>query len=289
MLFQKIENPFYRKKRSLQLNGKLIWLDEPVVMGILNLTPDSFYEGSRYSMEKDILLRSEEILASGGLIIDMGAVSTRPGAAEVSEETETARLLPAVKAIRSHFPEAILSVDTFRSGVVSKIYNEIGGFLVNDISGGTMDGEMFETVAKLGLPYILMHMQGTPQTMQIHPFYVDVVKDILFDLSEKINSLKLMGVNDLIVDPGFGFGKNQRHNYELLNCLDSFRLFELPLLVGVSRKAMIWRLLDSSPAESLNGTTVLNTLALMGGADILRVHDVREAVEAIRLVAELKK
>ena len=285
MLFQKIENPFYRKKRSIQLNGKLIWLDEPVVMGIMNLTPDSFYEGSRYSMEKDILLRAEEILVSGGLIIDMGAVSTRPGAAEVSEENEMARLLPAVKAIRNHFPEAILSVDTFRSGVVNNIYDEIGGFLVNDISGGTMDGEMFETVAKLGLPYILMHMQGTPQTMQIQPFYVDVVKDILFDLSEKINSLKLMGVNDIIVDPGFGFGKNQRHNYELLNCLDSFRLFELPLLVGVSRKAMIWRLLDSSPAESLNGTTVLNTLALMGGANILRVHDVREAVETIKLVA----
>jgi len=289
MLFQKIENPFYRKKRSIQLNGKLIWLDEPVVMGIMNLTPDSFYEGSRYRMEKDILLRAEEILVSGGLIIDMGAVSTRPGATEVSEENEMARLLPAVKAIRNHFPEAILSVDTFRSGVVNNIYDEIGGFLVNDISGGTMDGEMFETVAKLGLPYILMHMQGTPQTMQIHPFYVDVVKDILFDLSEKINSLKLMGVNDIIVDPGFGFGKNQRHNYELLNCLDSFRLFELPLLVGVSRKAMIWRLLDSSPAESLNGTTVLNTLALMGGANILRVHDVREAVETIKLVAELKK
>ncbi|MCK9640415.1 MAG: dihydropteroate synthase [Prolixibacteraceae bacterium] len=289
MLFQKIENPFYRKKRSLQLNGKLIQLDEPVVMGILNLTPDSFYEGSRYNMEKEILHRAEEILVSGGLIIDVGAVSTRPGAAEVSEETELARLLPAVKLIRSHFPEAILSVDTFRSGVVRNIYDEIGGFLVNDISGGTMDGEMFSTVANLGLPYILMHMQGTPQTMQIHPFYVDVVKDILFDLSEKLNSLKLLGVNDIIVDPGFGFGKNQRHNYELLNCLDSFRLFELPLLVGVSRKAMIWKLLDSSPAESLNGTTVLNTLALMGGADILRVHDVREAVETIKLVAELKK
>ena len=289
MLFQKIENPFYRKKRSLQLNGKLIWLDEPVVMGILNLTPDSFYEGSRYSMEKEILLRAEEILVSGGLIIDMGAVSTRPGAAEVSEETEMARILPAIKAVRNHFPEAILSVDTFRSSVVNNIYEEIGGFLVNDITGGTMDGEMFETVAKLGLPYILMHMQGTPQTMQLHPFYVDVVKDILLDLSEKINTLKLMGVNDVIVDPGFGFGKNQRHNYELLNCLDAFRLFELPLLVGVSRKAMIWKLLDSSPAESLNGTTVLNTLALLGGTDILRVHDVREAVEAIRLVAELKK
>ena len=289
MLFQKIENPFYRKKRSLQLNGKLIQLDQPVVMGILNLTPDSFYEGSRYSMEKEILLRSEDILVSGGLIIDVGAVSTRPGAAEVSEEVEMVRLLPAVKAIRSHFPEAILSVDTFRSGVVNNIYNEVGGFMVNDISGGTMDGAMFETVARLGLPYILMHIQGTPQTMHLHPFYVDVIKDILFDLSEKINSLKLMGVNDIIVDPGFGFGKNQRHNYELLNCLDSFRLFELPLLVGVSRKAMIWKLLESSPEESLNGTTVLNTLALMGGADILRVHDVREAVETIKLVAELKK
>ncbi len=258
-------------------------------MGILNLTPDSFYEGSRYQQEKEILVRAEEILLEGGLIIDIGAVSTRPGANFVSEGAELERLLPAVKVIRQHFPEAYLSIDSFRSGVVTKVYDEIGGFLVNDISGGNMDGQMFETVAKLGLPYILMHIQGTPDTMQKNPTYQDVVKDILLALSEKINTLKLLGVNDIIVDPGFGFGKNLRHNYDLLNSLDSFRLFELPLMVGVSRKAMIWKLLNGSPGESLIGTTVLNTLSLMGGADILRVHDVREAVETVKLVSEIKK
>jgi dihydropteroate synthase len=289
MLFQKIEKPFYRKKESIQLNGRLILLNKPCVMGILNLTPDSFYEGSRYQQEKEILVRAEEILLEGGLIIDIGAVSTRPGANFVSEGAELERLLPAVKVIRQHFPEAYLSIDSFRSGVVTKVYDEIGGFLVNDISGGNMDGQMFETVAKLGLPYILMHIQGTPDTMQKNPTYQDVVKDILLALSEKINTLKLLGVNDIIVDPGFGFGKNLRHNYDLLNSLDSFRLFELPLMVGVSRKAMIWKLLNGSPGESLIGTTVLNTLSLMGGADILRVHDVREAVETVKLVSEIKK
>jgi len=289
MLFQKIDNPFYRKKRSIQLNGRLIMLDQPVVMGILNLTPDSFFDGGRYQREKEVLLRAEEILFQGGLIIDIGAVSTRPGAAEVSEEMELNRLLPAVKAIRKKFPEAIISIDSYRSGVITRVYDEIGGYMVNDISGGSLDDKMFETVAKLGVPYVLMHIQGTPQNMQRHPFYEEVVKEILFDLSGKVNALKLLGVNDIIVDPGFGFGKNIAHNYELLNSLDSFRLFELPLMVGISRKAMIWKLLNSSPEGSLNGTTVLNTLALMGGADILRVHDVREAVEAIRLVAELKK
>jgi dihydropteroate synthase len=289
MLFQKIEKPFYRKKESIQLNGRLIQLNKPCVMGILNLTPDSFYEGSRYQQEKEILVRAEEILLEGGLIIDIGAVSTRPGANFVSEGAELERLLPAVKVIRQHFPEAYLSIDSFRSGVVTKVYDEIGGFLVNDISGGNMDGQMFETVAKLGLPYILMHIQGTPDTMQKNPTYQDVVKDILLALSEKINTLKLLGVNDIIVDPGFGFGKNLRHNYDLLNSLDSFRLFELPLMVGVSRKAMIWKLLNGSPGESLIGTTVLNTLSLMGGADILRVHDVREAVETVKLVSEIKK
>lgn len=289
MLFQKIDNPFYRKKKSLQLNGELIQLDQPIVMGILNLTPDSFYDGGRYQSERELLQRAEEILVQGGTMIDIGAVSTRPGAGEVEEAAEISRLLPAVKSIRKRFPQAILSVDSYRSGVVERVFGETGGFLVNDISGGTMDGRMFETVARLGLPYVVMHMQGTPQTMQKNPSYRDVVRDILLDLSEKISTLKLLGVNDILVDPGFGFGKNSSHNFDLLNRLDSFRLFELPLMVGISRKAMIWKLLGHSPADSLNGTTVLNTLALMGGADILRVHDVREAVEAVRLVAELKK
>ena len=289
MLFQKIDKPFYRKKRSLQLNGQLIMLDQPIVMGILNLTPDSFYDGGRYQSEKSVLQRAEEILIQGAMIIDIGAVSTRPGAMEVSAEAEIERLLPAVKAIRKRFPNAVLSIDSYRSEVIVRIAGETGDCIVNDISGGTMDAQMFETVAKLRLPYILMHMQGTPQTMQQNPAYQDIINDILLDLSEKVNTLKLLGVNDIIIDPGFGFGKNLEHNYELLNRLDSFRLFELPLLVGLSRKTMIWKLLEITPQESLNGTTVLNTLALMGGADILRVHDVREAMEAIRLVSKLKQ
>lgn len=289
MLFQKIDKPFYRKKRSLQVNGQLILLDQPIVMGILNLTPDSFYDGGRYQSEKAALLRAEEILDQGAMIIDIGAVSTRPGAMEVSAEAETKRLLPVVKAIKKRFSEAILSIDSYRSEVITRIVEETGDCIVNDISGGTLDALMFETVARLRLPYILMHIQGTPPTMQKNPVYQDVIKDILLDLSEKVNTLKLLGVNDIMIDPGFGFGKNVEHNFELLNRLDSFRLFELPLLVGLSRKTMIWKLLEITPQESLNGTTVLNTLALMGGADILRVHDVREAVETIRLVSKLKQ
>ena len=289
MLFQKIDKPFYRKKRSLQLNGQLIMLDQPIVMGILNLTPDSFYDGGRYQSEKAALQRAEEILSQEAMIIDIGAVSTRPGAMEVSAEAEIERLLPAVKAIRKRFPDAVLSIDSYRSEVISRIAGETGDCIVNDISGGTMDAQMFETVAKLRLPYILMHMQGTPQNMQQNTAYQDIINDILLDLSEKVNTLKLLGVNDIIIDPGFGFGKNMEHNFELLNHLDSFRLFELPLLVGLSRKTMIWKLLEITPQESLNGTSVLNTLALMGGADILRVHDVREAMEAIRLVSKLKQ
>ena len=289
MLIQKRDNPFYRKKRSIQLNGELIQLDLPLVMGILNLTPDSFYDGGSYKQEKEVLRRAEEIFTEGGLIIDIGAVSTRPGAADVTQEEELNRLLPSVISIRSHFPKAHISIDSFRSEVISQVYHEIGGFIVNDISGGEFDAKMFETVARLGIPYILMHMQGRPSSMQKNPTYRDVVGEVLCDLSEKVNLLKVIGVNDVIVDPGFGFGKNMRHNYDLLNSLDSFRLFELPLMVGVSRKAMIWKLLESTPTESLNGTTVLNTLALMGGADILRVHDVREAAEAVKLVAQLIK
>jgi dihydropteroate synthase len=289
MLFQKNDRPFYRKKRSIQLNGELMILDQPVVMGILNLTPDSFYDGGRYQTEQAVLRRTEEILSQGGMIIDIGAVSSRPGASEVSEQEEMERLLPAVRAIRKNFQHVHLSIDSYRSEVIMRVVGETGDCMVNDISGGTLDDKMFETVAKLRLPYILTHLQGTPQTMQKNPSYRDVVKDILLDLSDKVNRLKLLGVNDIILDPGFGFGKNQDHNYELLNRIDSFRLFELPLLVGLSRKAMIWRLLKITPEEGLNGTTALNTLALMGGADILRVHDVREAVQTIRLVSEIKK
>lgn len=289
MLFQKNDRPFYRKKKTIQLNGGLIFLNEPVVMGILNLTPDSFYDGGRFRNEKTVLYRVEEILDQGGQIVDIGAVSTRPGAHEVSEKDEISRLLPYVKSVRTHFPQAILSIDSYRSGVISRVVNETGNCLVNDISGGELDSRMFQTVAELGLPYILMHMQGIPRTMQQNPSYSNVVKEIMLGMSKKVNALKLLGVNDIILDPGFGFGKSIEHNYQILNQLDSFRLFELPLMVGLSRKTMIWKLLNITPEESLNGTTALNTLALMGGADILRVHDVKEAVEAVRLVRELKK
>ena len=289
MLFQKIVRPFYRRKKSIQLNGKLIMLDRPVVMGILNLTPDSFFDGGRYLNETMVLARTEEILAQGGTFVDIGAVSTRPGAPEVTEDEELKRLIPRVKAIRKQFPEAILSIDSYRSGVIRRVVEETGNCLVNDISGGELDEQMFDTVAELGLPYVLMHLKGTPQTMQNNPTYDNIVQEILLSLSAKVNKLKLLGVNDVIIDPGFGFGKNMDHNFQLLNRLDSFRLFELPLMVGLSRKTMVWKLLEIQPEESLNGTTVLNTLALMGGADVLRVHDVREAVETIRLVTELKQ
>lgn len=270
------------------MKGKLINLSSPVVMGILNVTPDSFYDGGIYTTESAIVKRASQILKEGGQFIDIGAMSTRPGAVEISLQEELDRLLPAVKAVRTEFPEATLSVDTYRSEVIDALYNEIGDFMVNDISGGTFDAKMFETVARLHLPYILMHSKGKSVDMQNSPVYDDVVKEIVLFLSTQVQKLRLLGVCDIIIDPGFGFGKTADHNYELLNRLDAFKIFELPVLVGVSRKAMIWRTLDIAPDESLNGTTVLNTLALTGGCDILRVHDVKEAVEAIKLVGKIK-
>ncbi len=288
MLFQKNDRKFYNKKLSVNLGGELIRFDKPVVMGILNVTPDSFFDGGKYCSEEAIVARAGEIVGQGGTIIDIGAYSTRPGGDEVSGEEELARLLPAVKAVKSHFPGVPVSVDTFRASVARSVVEETGACMVNDISGGTLDKLMFETVAELGVPYILMHIQGTPATMQQNPVYRDVVKEVILFLSERVNRLKLLGVNDIIIDPGFGFGKNIEHNYELMNRLDAFKLFELPVLVGISRKAMIWRYLGIKPDEALNGTTVLNTLALMGGADILRVHDVKAAVEAVKIVSKLK-
>ncbi len=288
MLFQKNDRKFYNKKLTVNLGGELISFENPVVMGILNVTPDSFFDGGKYRSERAILARAHEIVEQGGSIIDLGAYSTRPGAAEVTEAEELDRLLPAVEVVKKEFPEIPLSIDTFRSGVVRRVVEEFGPCIVNDISGGTLDDQIFETVAELAVPYILMHIQGTPATMQQNPVYQDVVKEVILFLSERVNRLKLIGVNDIIIDPGFGFGKNTDHNYELMNRLDAFKLFELPVLVGISRKAMIWRYLGIQPDEALNGTSVLNTLALMGGADILRVHDVKEAVEAVKIVSKLK-
>jgi len=288
MLFSKNDKSFYKKKSTLNMNGKLIDLSSPVVMGILNVTPDSFYDGGDYTTKDAIIKRASQILDEGGQFIDIGAMSTRPGAMEISLREELDRLLPAVKAVRTEFPEVSLSVDTYRSEVIEAIYNEIGNFMVNDISGGTFDAKMFETVARFHLPYILMHSKGKSDQMQNCPVYEDVVKDVVLFLSTQVQKLRLLGVSDIIIDPGFGFGKTSDHNYELLNRLGAFKIFELPVLVGVSRKAMIWRTLGITPDESLNGTTVLNTIALSAGCDILRVHDVKEAVETIKLVGKIK-
>ena len=288
MLFQKNENQFYKKKSTINLNGKLISLSNPSVMGILNVTPDSFYDGGTYTNENSILGRAAQIIEDGGRFIDIGAMSTRPGALEISTEEELKRLLPAVKAVRKAFPAANISIDTYRSEILKVVFDEIGGFIVNDISGGTFDTQMFETVADLQLPYILMHSKGKSRIMQDNPVYQDVVKDVILFLSVQVQKLKLSGVCDILIDPGFGFGKTVAHNYELLNRLDAFKIFELPVLAGFSRKAMIWKELGITPMESLNGTTVLNTMALSGGCDILRVHDVKVAIETIRLVNKTK-
>ncbi len=288
MLFTQNDKSFYRSKSTINLNGQLIDLSSPVVMGILNATPDSFYDGGAYTTDAAILKRAEQIIDEGGQFIDIGAMSTRPGAVEISLEEELERLVPVVSRIRKEFPDASLSVDTYRSEIVRVVYNEIGDFVVNDISGGTFDLGMFETIAGLKLPYILMHTPGKSATMQNNPVYEDVVKEVILFLSVQVQKLKQLGVCDILIDPGFGFGKSAAHNFELLNRLDALRIFELPVLAGLSRKAMIWKELNQTPSESLNGTTVLNTLALMGGCDILRVHDVKEALETIKLVGKIK-
>ncbi len=288
MLFSQNDQSFYKKKSTINLGGRLIDLSSPVVMGIINATPDSFYDGGFYSTDLEIINRASRILEEGGRFIDIGAMSTRPGAREISLKEELNRLLPVVKTIRQAFPDASLSVDTYRSEVVQLVYDQIGDFIVNDISGGTFDGQMFAKVAALKLPYVMMHTPEKSDKMQKAPVYNDVIKDLMLFLSAQVQKLRQQGVADIIIDPGFGFGKTSLHNYELLNRLDAFKIFELPLLVGLSRKAMIWKELDITPGESLNGTTVLNTMALCGGCDILRVHDVREAVETIKLVGKIK-
>ena len=288
MLFTRKKEPFYARKKTITLDGRLIEIDHPMVMGILNVTPDSFYDGGKYVSNKAIIDRAAKILEEGGEIIDIGAYSTRPGARDIPVMEEAEKLKSAVSLVRKEFPDAIISIDTFRASVAREIINEAGPCIINDISGGTMDDKMFETVAELGVPYIMMHIQGTPQTMQQNPQYDDVVQEILMFFAERVQQLKLLGVKDVILDPGFGFGKTIDHNFDLMNRLDSFGLFQFPLLVGVSRKSMIWKFLGTSAAESLNGTTVLNTVALLGGADILRVHDVKEAVETIKIYSKLK-
>lgn len=272
--------------KTLNIKGTLTSLNTPLVMGILNITPDSFYADSRKQTEAAIEGRIQAILSEGGQIIDVGGYSSRPDAAEVTAAEEMERLSVAFKILNTHYPDVAVSVDTFRAGIARRSVEEYGAAIINDISGGGLDAEMFSTVAALRVPYIMMHMHGTPQTMQHYTDYADMMEDIVLYFADKVRQLRLMGVNDIILDPGFGFSKTIDQNYQLMSCLREFDQFGLPLLVGVSRKSMIYKFLGVTPAESLNGTTVLNTLALLGGADILRVHDVRAAVEAVRIITK---
>lgn len=267
---------------TINCKGNLIDLSHSKVMGILNITPDSFFDGGRYESDSQVLKRVEKIVSEGGTFIDIGGYSSRPGADFVTEENEISRLLPAIEIILKEFPEALISVDTFRSAVAKACVNQ-GAAIINDISGGWLDDRMLETVAELQVPYIAMHMRGTPATMQQFTHYDDLVKELLLYFSERIFAARQLGINDIIVDPGFGFSKTLAQNYELLHKLDAFQVLELPLLVGISRKSMIYKLLETKAEEALNGTTVLNTIALSKGAKILRVHDVKEAMEAVTI------
>ncbi|WP_200800558.1 dihydropteroate synthase [Bacteroides bouchesdurhonensis] len=272
----------------INVNGHLLDLATPQVMGILNVTPDSFYSGSRMQTEEEITARARQIIDEGASIIDIGAYSSRSKAEHISAEEEMRRLRTGLEIINRIYPDAIISVDTFRADVAEQCVKEFGVAIVNDISAGELDERMFETVARLGVPYVMMHMQGTPQNMQKEPHYENLIKDVFMYFARKVQQLRDLGMKDIILDPGFGFGKTLEHNYELMAHLEEFRIFELPLLVGISRKSMIYKLLGGTPQDSLNGTTVLDTVALMKGANILRVHDVREAVETVRIVGKLK-
>lgn len=269
---------------NINVGGRLLDFRKPRVMGILNVTPDSFFADSRKQSERDIRDRAEQIVREGAAIIDVGAYSSRPGADDVSAKEEMERLRLGLSAVRNACPDAIVSVDTFRSDVARMCVEEYGVGIINDISGGEMDKDMFATVAKLGVAYVLMHMQGTPQSMQDSPQYGNVALEVARYLAERVQRLRDLGQKDIILDPGFGFGKTLRHNYELLESLDYIKdMAQLPLLVGVSRKSMVYKPLGISPEEALNGTTVLNTMALMKGADVLRVHDVKACAEAVEL------
>lgn len=271
---------------TLNLGGQLLSLATPRVMGILNVTPDSFYDGSRCPEKAEITERVHTMVREGADIIDIGGYSSRPHAADISPDEEMRRLSVGLEIIRKHYPDAFVSVDTFRAEVARRCVEEYGVQIINDISGGELDHKMFETAADLHVPYILMHMRGTPDTMMSLTDYDNLIGDMLYYFSERIARLESLGVNDIIIDPGFGFSKTLDDNYLLMKHLDEFARIGLPLLVGVSRKSMIYKYFGTTPAESLNGTTALNVLALLGGANILRVHDVREAVEAVRIVCK---
>jgi dihydropteroate synthase len=275
-------NLFYTNS-TLGIKGKIVDLSSPEVIGIINLTPDSFYIGSRVSNIKDAVTIASGMLAAGASFLDVGGYSSRPGATDISIAEELKRVLPVIAEIKSKFPEAVISVDTFRSEVARQAVKE-GAAIVNDISGGELDAAMFDTVAEFGIPYVLMHMKGNPATMKSLAVYDDIILEMTEYFQKKIYQLRALGVKDIILDPGFGFAKTIEHNFFLLKNLEVFRMFNLPLLAGLSRKSMIWKTLEIDPENAGNGTTVLNTIALLNGATLLRVHDVKEAVETIKLL-----
>ncbi len=277
----------FSKNLSLNLGGKIMDLSTPRVMGIINATPDSFYDGSRVPGPEEAVEKARKMIEQGADILDVGAVSSRPGSEEISETEELERLSPVLEALRGNFPDIPVSVDTWRSGVVKSVKERFGIHMINDISAGTLDSEMFPTIAKLGIPYIMMHMQGTPPTMQNEPAYENVVDELLQFFAERVYKLRKLGVNDIIVDPGFGFGKTQEQNYKLLSEFDSFRILELPLMAGISRKSMIYKLLESEPDQALNGTTAAHMAVLLKGARLLRVHDVAAARETVKIFQQI--
>lgn len=279
----KLKDTFFSKKQTLNCRGRLIELSTPRVMGVLNTTPDSFFDGGRYTAHESIYNRVQQVITEGADFIDIGAYSSRPGADDIAVNDEVNRLEPALKIVKKYFPDTLVSIDTFRSEVVKWAHSNYGIDMVNDISGGRLDTNMYNTMADNGLPYCVMHMPGTPKSMQQQTDYKHLLKDILCYFAEITWQLKKLGLNDIIIDPGFGFGKTLDQNYRLLSSLDDFKIFQLPLLVGVSRKSMIYKLLGTTANDALTGTISLNTLALSKGADILRVHDVKEAVETVKL------
>lgn len=281
-----MQNNVFITNKTLNIRGRLLELASPKVMGILNITPDSFYEKSRLATEKDVLGQAERMLVEGAAMLDIGGYSTRPGAADVSEEIEQDRVVKAVRSVIKHFPQAIVSVDSFRSKVAKAAVDE-GACIINDVSGGTLDSLMFETVAELQVPYILMHMRGSPQTMNSLTHYNNLIDEVLDFFHPRVSALRALGVKDVVVDPGIGFAKKVEQNFSLLNHLEHFKILGKPMVVGLSRKSLIWRTLNGTPEESLNGTTALNMAALLKGVSILRVHDVKEAVETVRLYSSL--
>jgi dihydropteroate synthase len=280
------KDTFFSHKQSMQCRGSILDFRQPRIMGILNITPDSFYQGSRLTDPGAIRDKATEMITEGADILDVGAYSSRPGSEGIPAAEEMKRLGMALDTIRQARPEMLISVDTFRTEIAKRVVNEFNVDVINDISGGDMDKDMFETVAGLQVPYVMMHMKGDPSNMQKQARYEDVVKEIIYDFSAKLRRLNRLGVNDIIIDPGFGFAKTIDHNYQILRQLEAFHIFQQPLLVGLSRKSMIYRVLGTGPDQALNGSTVLHAIALMKGANILRVHDVKEARETIKLVGK---